>query len=114
MDLLRHYDGVFVVKRMSAEARQQVEALSQQKPFFDLYTNMIEVQYTGRDSSRVVVRALRRLARIIGQAEGEVQCEISGDVDQHWFEFFTIQDGRLFCQRGDIVRQPKEEVLLEE
>jgi hypothetical protein len=98
---------------MSAETLQRVEALSKERPFFDVYPKMIEVQYTGRDTSRVVVRALRQLARIVGQADGEVQCERSGDVDQHWFEFFTIQEGRLFCQRGDIVRQPKEEVLLE-
>ena len=115
MDLQRQYNGLFWVKGgMSAEILQQVVALSKENPFFDVEPTMIEVEYTGRDTSRVVVRALRRLARIVGQADGEVQCQISGDVDQLWFEFFTIQDGRLFCQRGDVVRHPKEEVLLEE
>ena len=115
MDLQHQYDGLFWVKgEMPAEILEQVVVLSKEKPFFDVYPTMIEVRYTGRDTGRAVVHALRRLARIVGQADGEVKCQISGDVDQLWFEFLTIQDGRLFCQRGDVVRHPKEEVLLEE
>ena len=52
-----------------------------------------EIEYEGRDSSRIVERTLLQLARIIRDADGEVRCEVSGDVDQLSFEFFRIRDG---------------------
>lgn len=74
----------------------------------------LEFDYEGRDANRKVVRFLARIAPLIGNAEGEVVCrycdderEDPGDED---FEFYSIRGGRLFRQRGRIVREPEEEV----
>lgn len=60
-------------------------------------------------SSRFVVRMLKQLANLIGDATGEVQ-RLTGDALEMWYGFYTIRGGRLFRQRGEVVRQQEDEV----
>ena len=111
-DLQRWYSGCLIVNRLSAEMVGEIEAIAKEIPAFDVSQTMIEVEFRGRDTNLAVVRALQGLARILQHADGEVRCEISGDVDQLRFEFFRIRGGRLFRQRGEVIRQPEEEVVI--
>ena len=43
-------------------------------------------------------------------AEGEMRCQVSGDVDELWFEFYRVRGGKLLRQAGKVVRGPEEEV----
>jgi hypothetical protein len=109
-DLERWYDGYLVFEPVSPEVARQLAELGKGIPRFDVSGNAIELGYRGRDSSRMIVRTLIQLARLVKQADGEVSCQISGDVDELRFEFYRIRDGRLFRQRAEVVRQPEHEV----
>ena len=89
---------------------RQLKELTKEVPFLVMSPRAIEVEYQGRDTSGIVVRVLLRLARLLGSAEGEVRCELAGDTDRLWFEFFRIRDGRLYRQRAQVTRQSEEEV----
>ena len=109
-DLQRWYSGYLLVGRLTQEEFAHISELLKEVPAFDVGPAAIELEYKGRDSSRLIVRTLLGLARLIQHTEGEVRCEVSGDADQLWFEFYRIRDGRLFVQRGDVVRGPAREV----
>ena len=74
----------------------------------DAVSKSIEFEYVGRDSNRFVIVFLLRLADLVQDARGEIQCYISGDADDHAFEFYRIQDGKLMRQIADVVRRPAE------
>jgi hypothetical protein len=112
-DLLRSYSGSLIMPALSHEALQKLATMAKGNPAFDVSSTMIEIKFTGRETNRLVERTLLQLAPVLGNVQGEVRCEVSGDIDQLWFEFFTIRNGRLFRQRGEIVRQPEEEVTSE-
>ena len=101
------------MSEISDQTLQQLATVLKESQAFNVSPRMIEVEFTGRGTNRVVERTLLQLAPILGNAQGEVRCEVSGDIDQLWFEFFTIRNGRLFRQRGEIVRAPQEEVTSE-
>jgi hypothetical protein len=109
-DLQRWYSGYLLVERLPEDVVRQLADLAKEIPSFDVAPKAIELEYKGRDSSRVILRTLLRLARLIGNADGEVRCEVTGNTDQLWFEFYRIRDGRLFRRRGEVVRQPEQEV----
>ena len=109
-DLQRWYSGYLIVKNLPSNVTREVAELAKEIPFLNATQTAIDVEYKGRDSSRVVVRALLRLARLIQNADGEVRCEVSGNTDQLWFEFFTVRDGRLYRQRGSVTRESEKEV----
>jgi hypothetical protein len=45
------------------------------------------------------------VAKILVSADGEIRCEIDDDADlDPTFLFYTIRDGALWKQRGEIVR----------
>ena len=109
-DQQRWYSGYLIVKEPSIDTLEELALLANEVGILDISPTAIEVEYKGRDSSHVVVRTLLRLARLVREATGEIQCEVSGDADQLWFEFYRIRDGRLFRQLGEVVRQPEQEV----
>ncbi|MCC7124600.1 MAG: hypothetical protein IT178_07115 [Acidobacteria bacterium] len=109
-DLRCWYSGYLIVGHLSEGVTRKVADLVSEFPGFEVTSTAIELEYKGRDSSRAIVRALLRLARLIENADGEVRCQIEGDSDQLWFEFYWIRDRRLFRQRADVVRQPEREV----
>lgn len=70
----------------------------------------MEFDYNGRDAGRKIVRFLCRIAPLIGEAKGEVECRLTTDTDEICFEFYTIQHSRLYRQEAELVRQPPAEV----
>jgi hypothetical protein len=114
-DVQRSYSAYLIVRPpLPEEVVRQVTDLVKEYPAFEVAATAtataIEIEYIGRDSSRFIVRTLARLARLIGNADGEVRCQIDGDADELWFEFYRIRDGRLFRQDAEVVRQPEYEV----
>lgn len=113
-DLRRHYSGYLRLEHPSESLTAQLQALVGHVPGFDVAPTWIEIEYEGRDSSRLVVRLLASIARLVRDATGEVRCEVSGDTDQWWFEFYRIRAGQLFVQRGDVVRRVEHAVVEEQ
>jgi hypothetical protein len=109
-DLQRSYSGHLIFGQLPAEVARQVADLVKEYPAFDVAPTAIEVEYIGRDTSGVILRTLVRLARLIENADGGVRCQIEGDGDELWFEFYRIREGRLFRQHAEVVRQPEHEV----
>ena len=109
-DLQRHYTGYLLVATPSAETASALKALSAQYSFLRSTSKAVEVEYQGRDSSRVVVKALREVARVVGDADGEVRCAVEGDTDQLQFEFYRVRGGILYRQRGEVTRGPEEPI----
>jgi hypothetical protein len=110
LDLERRYSGYLVFGDVPNDVSRQLKELTKEVPFLVMSPRAIEIEYQGRDTNGVVVRALARLARLLGNADGEVRCESAGDTDQLSFEFFRIRDGRLYRQRAQVTRQSEEEV----
>ena len=67
-------------------------------------TGCLELSYAGRDRQQLVVAFLRNLAALMGNVDGEIRCEVSGEQADLTLEFFRIVDARLLRQRGHIVR----------
>jgi hypothetical protein len=110
-DLQRSYDGYLHFHRVSQETIDRLIALGRESGIeLDVSATAIEFRFVGRDTNRFVVGVLQRIAEVIKDADGEIQCQVSGDTDQLSFEFYRIRGGRLFRQLADIVRQPEEEV----
>lgn len=109
-DVQRWYSGYLIVRPLPEEVVRQIIDLVKEYPAFDVTPTAIEIEYTGRDSSRFILRTLVRLARLIENADGEIRCQIDGDADELWFEFYRIREGRLFRQYAEVVRQPEHEV----
>lgn len=78
----------------------------------EFYSNSLEFDYIGRDTNRKILRFLIEIASVIVDCEGEVMCEIENNCGDNYFQFFSIQEGKLFCQEGKIVRESVEEVIL--
>lgn len=69
-----------------------------------------DVEYSGRDTNRKIVRLLSRLAALVGTADGEVECDITTESGKRFFEYFWIENGKLIACRGEIVRHSPFEV----
>ena len=74
--------------------------------------NSIEIEYQGRDTSRVILRTLLELADVLQNANGEVRCQVENEMDdnQPRFEFYRIRNGRLLRQFAELTRGEEVEV----
>ncbi len=54
---------------------------------------------------------LQRLAQVGHEAKGEIICTIEAESGESWLEFYMIQQTKLFCQKGHVVREAIEEVI---
>ena len=105
------YSGYLSYAQLTAEQlAAATEALGNRSDLFDVQPTWLEVEYAGRDHGRQLVAALRTLAAVIGDAKGEVVCEIDVEETTPLFEFYSIQGGKLLRQRGHVVREAFEEV----
>ncbi len=50
------------------------------------------------------------LAAVLRETDGEIRCEIDVDQIDPRFEFYSIEDGKLYCSIGHIAREPKQQV----
>ncbi|MFC5457359.1 hypothetical protein [Prosthecobacter fluviatilis] len=106
MSEIRTYDGYFTFKILSREKADQLDDLFAENDIeVDLALQSLEFSWMGRERDHVILKLFKEVAKTLGEAEGELRCEIDDDaVDPH-FEFFTIKQGQLFLQRGKLVRE---------
>jgi hypothetical protein len=106
MSEIRTYDGYFTFKILSREKADQLDDLFAEGGVeVDLALQSLEFSWMGVERENVIQKLFMEVARTIGDAEGELRCEIDDDaVDPH-FEFFTIKGGQLLMQRAKVVRE---------
>lgn len=106
----RNYSGWLQVIVGPTE-REQLESLARNVGLaLDIADGYIEFEYQGRDSNRFVVRFLVGVAKIIGDADGEIRCDTEPEEGDPVFEFYRIKGRKLIRQRGEIMRGPPETV----
>ncbi len=107
-DAIRTYSGLFHFERISSIQLDQIaNQIHRSGLQWDLGATFLELEYSGRDTNRFVLKLLRDIASIIHDARGEVVCEVSDD-EHTVFEYYRIRAGRLIRQLGEIVRGPEE------
>jgi hypothetical protein len=106
MSEIRTYDGYFTFKILSREQADHLDDLFAEKGIeVDLALQSLEFSWMGRERDHVILKLFMEVAKTLGEAEGELRCEIDDDaVDPH-FEFFTIKQGQLLLQRAKVVRE---------
>ena len=106
MNEIRTYDGYFTFKILSREKADHLDDLFAESGIeVDLALQSLEFSWMGRERDHVILKLFMAVAQTLGDAEGELRCEIDDDaVDPH-FEFFTIKQGQLLMQRGKVVRE---------
>ena len=106
MSEIRTYDGYFTFKILSRESADHLDELFAESGIeVDLALQSLEFSWMGRERDHVILKLFMAVAQTLGDAEGELRCEIDDDaVDPH-FEFFTIKQGQLLMQRGKVVRE---------
>jgi hypothetical protein len=105
---LREYDGILWPEKFDSHIRDQVRGIAAEVGLeVDTTDSAIEVRYLGRDTNRIVVNLLRRLAPILANADGEIRCEVETDEGADpVFEFYSVSRGKLHLQKAKLVREP--------
>lgn len=102
---MKEYSAYLTFPAIDQNRVIQIKALAESVALqVDVGETFLEFEYSGRDSSRQVVRFLYELAKLLHHASGEVKCELVNDDGYDDFEFYRISEGRLICQIGRIVR----------
>ena len=105
---IREYDGILFFSDPKLTNRvQEIEGID--KILSDCTDTYCEISYSGRDTSRFVVKLLQSLASILVDADGEITCEVDNDGEIS-FEFYSIKKAGLYCEAGTIVRSNIHEV----
>lgn len=102
---MKEYSAYLTFPAIDQHGVAQIKALAESAALqVDAGETFLEFEYSGRDSSRQVVRFLYELAKLLHDASGEVRCELVNDDGDDEFEFYRISAGRLICQIGKVVR----------
>jgi len=106
MNTIKKYDAYLTFAELSDEQSQKVRSLFKaQDLLVTLDSDAMEFEFNGRDLSDYVIYVFQEVAKIIRTADGEVRCEVD---DDEWpdpkYRFFTVRDGVLWEQTGEIVR----------
>ena len=108
------YSGYLTFTSLPDEKLQQVRCLTDQSGLeVDVGETWLEFEYSGRDTNIKVRHVLKNLAYIIGQAEGEIACEIASEDGDPTFEFYTVNNQGLYVQKGAIVREKTKHKLVQ-
>lgn len=113
---IAEYSALLVLPNLDTEAVHQIKQAAQELlagVLVSVGPRFLEFDYSGRDTGRKVVSFLCRIAPVVGDAEGEVECHLTTDTDGTYFEFYTIQHSRLYRHEAELVRLPPAEVRLE-
>lgn len=110
---IKTYDGYFTFKILSREKADHLDDLFADKGIeVDLALQSLEFSWMGREREGEIVSLFKEFAATVGEAEGELRCEIDDEnVDPH-FEFYTIRTGHLLLQRGSLVRETERTILV--
>ncbi len=102
---MREYYGYLTFAEIDQDRIHQVRKLAESAALrIDVGETFLEFEYSGRDSSRQIVRFLYGVAALLLDVLGEVKCELVDDDGEERFEFYSIRGGNLICQRGIVVR----------
>ena len=106
MSEIRTYDGYFTFKILFCEQADQLDELFAVCGLeVDLALQSLEFSWMGVERDHAILKLFMAVAKTLGDAEGELRCEIDDDaVDPH-FEFFTIKQGQLLLQRAKVLRE---------
>jgi hypothetical protein len=111
---LYEYSGYLTFMPLPDDKFQKAQSLTDQSGLdMDVGETWLEFDYAGRDANRKVIALLRNLASLIGQAEGEIVCEIATEDGDPTFEFYTIKHRGLYVQQGHIVREKSKRKVLQ-
>ena len=110
------YSASLTFPGLSSEAIRQLKDAAKEL-LGDLVVSVgphtLDFDYSGRDAGRKVVKFLCRAAPLIGSAKGEIECRLTTDTDELHFEFYTIQNSRLYRQKAKLLRMTPIEVCSE-
>jgi hypothetical protein len=97
-----NYDGMFCLPNPSNEQWEQVKAFAKRNQR-EIVANCVNfTRYASREQDRWLVRLMMDFAQLVGNAEGEIECAFDTLTDINFYEFYTIQNGALYRQRGRI------------
>lgn len=114
MSEIYEYSGYLTFTPLPDEKLQKARSLTAQSGLdIDVGKTWLELEYAGRDANRKVITLLRNLASIIGQAEGEIVCEMANEDGDPRFEFYTFTSKGLYVQKGHIVRENSKRKVLQ-
>ena len=107
MNTIKKYDAYLTFKTLTDGQSKQIRALfDAQDLLVTLDHDALEFEFNGRDLSDFVVHVFQEFAKVVHVADGEVRCEID---DDDWrdpkYSFYTIRDGILWKQIGELVRR---------
>lgn len=104
---IAEYSAYLVLPSLDAESVRRIEQIASEVPnslAVSIGPRHLEFDYSGRDTNRKIVDFLRRIAPLIGTAEGEVECRLTTDTGKPLFEFYTICNCRLYKQEAELVK----------
>lgn len=108
---LVHYSAFLSLPNLPQETVEQIQfAARDVLQSLDVTPTYLEFDYAGRDTNRRIVNFLCRIAPLIKQAQGEIECRLSNDDGPDFWEFYTINDYRLYRQRATLLKRRKAEV----
>ncbi|WP_017327093.1 hypothetical protein [Synechococcus sp. PCC 7336] len=108
---MKDYSAYLILNKIDQSTISLIKGIANRfKLEVDIGENYFEFDYSGRDKNHYVVRFFAELAAIIVDCKGEIICEIINDEGDNSYEFFSIENGELFCQPGEILRGVKEKV----
>lgn len=107
--MLVTYDGYMTFPEVSPALLKEMTALAASFQLdVDLGASWLEFTYSGRDRERRFIAFLKALAPLVGTAEGEVErVADENDDGNQTLEFYSIEDGKVYCQVGRIVREDR-------
>lgn len=90
---------------MDTSKQSQVASIFRQFHEVDITETCLEFTYEGKDLGDRVVECFKKLAMVVGTADGELRCKIDDDDEtDSSFLFYTIKDSCVYKQQGRLVR----------
>ncbi len=113
-NIIREYSCHLTFDKKKANVLESIRVLfSRNNIECDLFSDTLEFDHCGRDTTRHIEELLIELAHLLGSADGEIQCQIDDDENDIMFEFYRIMNNSLFKQPGKVVRGDLAEVKSE-
>lgn len=106
MNIIKKYSGYFTFGPIPINEQNSIRKIIESQGLdLDVGGTHVEFLFEGRDLSDRIVRAFAEIAAILGDADGELRCEIEDDEEQDpRFVFYTIAGSRLWSESGRIIR----------
>ena len=109
---LFEYSAYLIFDVLPEEEIQKIRSVAENFNLeLDIGSDYLEFEYSGRDTERQILIFLCKIAKVIGDAKGEIRCEKHNDEIDPLFEFLKITGGNLLLQKGRIVRENKHKIV---